>query len=60
MCHIFDFKVKYFGTPIAKYIFMMRWLAVAYIVVVLVISAKARANSNDVLFIDHKTCSANK
>ena len=33
---------------------MMRWLAVVYIVVVLVISAKARANSMDVLFIDQQ------
>ena len=33
---------------------MMRWLAVAYIVVVLVISAKARANSSDVFLIDHQ------
>ena len=37
---------------------MMRWLAVVYIVVVLVISAKARASSksflNDVLLIDHQ------
>jgi len=33
---------------------MMRWLAVAYIVVVLVISAKARATSSEVFFIDHQ------
>ncbi len=39
---------------VAKYKIMMRWLAVAYIVVVLVISAKARANSSDVLLIDHQ------
>lgn len=33
---------------------MMRWLAVAYIVVVLVISAKARAASSQIDFIDHQ------
>lgn len=36
---------------------MMRWLAVVYIVVVLVLSAKARATkpSVDLDFIDHQT-----
>ncbi len=48
------FQKLIFGIPVAKYLVMMRWLAVVYIVVVLVISAKARAASSEVVYIDHQ------
>lgn len=47
------------GTPIAMFGVMFRWLAIAYIVAVLVVSAKAKANNEFQnaanLVFDHQT-----
>jgi hypothetical protein len=48
-----------YGTPIANTEIMFRWLAIAYIVAVLVVSAKAKANNEFQnamnLVFDHQT-----
>ena len=57
--NLINLSVSKYGTSIANIKFMFRWLAIAYIVAVLVVSAKAKANNEFQnamnLVFDHQT-----